>query len=142
MSRTRILIVDDDAAIRGLLRVIAERSNVITDEASDGVQALQLLDRNAYDAVLLDLAMPRVNGFDIIDCLRQKPQRPVVIVLSALATVTFRDLDPTVVNCIVRKPFDVDMLMALMIAAASELHEKRESAIAPPPRDAERQLRM
>ena len=129
MSATRILIVDDDAAIRGLLRVLAERSGIITDEAADGTQALQLLDTKIYDAVLLDLAMPRVNGFDIIDRLRHKSHRPVVIVLSALTTVRFTDLDPSIVHCVIRKPFDVDMLMARMVAAATQLHQQREQAI-------------
>ena len=122
----RILIVDDDASIRGLLRVIAERTGILADEASDGVHALELLDRNPYDVVLLDLAMPRVNGFDVIERLRSKIRRPAVIVLTALSRPNFRDIDPSVVHCVIRKPFDLELVMTLILSAATALYERRE----------------
>ena len=143
MSGPRILIVDDDAALRGLLRVLADRAGVVADEAADGTRALELLEAKNYDAVLLDLAMPHVNGFDIIKRLGHKTQRPVVIVLSALTRVSFADLDPSVVHCVVRKPFEIDMLMTLMVSAATELHQHRAAkAAAQPAADAGRELRL
>lgn len=143
MSGPRVLIVDDDASIRGLLRVLAERAGVVADEAADGIRTLELLGTKTYDAVLLDLAMPLVNGFDIINRLKHKTQRPVVIVLSALNRATFADLDPKVVHCVIRKPFDVEMVMALMVSAATELHQQRERmAAAQPPLDAGREFRL
>ena len=129
MSGPRILIADDDASIRGLLRVIAKRNALQADEAPNGVEALDLIDRNAYDVVLLDLAMPQVNGFDLIDRLRPKSRRPAVIVLTALSRISFLDLDPAVVHCVIRKPFDVDLLMALIVSVANALYERREKAL-------------
>jgi DNA-binding response OmpR family regulator len=120
------LIADDDASIRGLLRVIAQRNALHADEAPNGVEALDLIDRNAYDVVLLDLAMPQVNGFDLIDRLRHKSRRPAVIVLTALSQSSFQDLDPAVVHCVIRKPFDLDLLMTLTVSAANALYERRE----------------
>ena len=122
----RILIVDDDASIRGLLRVIAERTGILADEASDGIHAIELLDRNPYDVVLLDLAMPQVNGFDVIERLRSKIRRPVVIVLTALSRPNFRDIDPSVVHCVIRKPFDLDLVMTLIMSVATALYERRD----------------
>jgi DNA-binding response OmpR family regulator len=125
----RLLIADDDASIRGLLRVIAQRNALHADEASNGVDALDLLDRNVYDVVLLDLSMPHLNGFDLIDLLRHKSRRPAVIVLTALSRSSFRDLDPAVVHCVIRKPFDVDLLMTLIVSAANALYDRREKAV-------------
>jgi len=126
MSAPRILIADDDASIRGLLRVIAERAGILADEASNGADALELLDRNIYDVLLLDLAMPRVNGFDLIERVRHNSRRPAIIVLSALSRQALGELDPSIVHCIVRKPFDVDLLMALIVSAATALWQRRE----------------
>jgi len=122
----RILIADDDASIRGLLRVIAQRAGLHADEAANGAVALDLLDHNVYDVALIDLAMPHVNGFDLVDLLRHKSRRPVVIVLTALSRSGFRDLDPAVVHCVVRKPFDLDLLITLIVSAATALYERRE----------------
>jgi DNA-binding response OmpR family regulator len=122
----RILIVDDDASIRGLLSVIAGRTGILADEASDGVHAIELLDRHPYDVVLLDLAMPRINGFDVIERLRSKIRRPAVIVLTALSRPVFGDLDPSIVHCVIRKPFEVDLVMTLILSAATALYERRD----------------
>jgi DNA-binding response OmpR family regulator len=126
LSAPRILIADDDASIRGLLRVIAERNGILADEAANGVSALELLDRYTYDVLLLDLAMPMVNGFDLIERVRHKSRRPAIIVLSALSRPALGELDPSIVQCIVRKPFDVDLLMTLIVSAATALWQRRE----------------
>ncbi len=121
----RILIVDDDPSIRTLLSVVAARSGVSADIASDGLEAIQKLDAGAYDLVVLDLSMPRMNGFDLIARLRQRQPRPVVIVLTALHQSQFFDLDPEVVHCVVRKPFDLGTFMALFVATAADVSEAR-----------------
>ena len=126
LAGPRVLIADDDASIRGLLRVIAQRNALHADEAPNGVEALDLIDRNVYDVVLLDLAMPHLNGFDLIDLLHHKSRRPAVIVLTALSRSSFLGLDPAVVHCVIRKPFDVDLLMTLIVSAANALYERRE----------------
>lgn len=124
----RILIVDDDASIRTLLAVVAARSGVSADVASDGVEAMQKLAAEAYDLVVLDLSMPRMNGFDLIARLREREPRPVVIVLTALHHTQFLDLDPDVVHCVVRKPFDLDTFMALFVATAADISKARRLA--------------
>ena len=126
-SEPRILIVDDDSSIRGLLRVIAQRAGIVADEATDGVHCLELLDRRDYDLIVLDLAMPRLNGFDVIDRLRRRRPRPAVVVLTALGRSAFMDLDAEVVHCILRKPFDVDLLVSLIVTTAAGIHAARRS---------------
>jgi len=131
----RILIVDDDAAIRGLLRVVAERSGVRSDEAANGAHARELLERSPYDLVLLDLAMPSVNGFDLIDSLGGRPRRPAVFVLTALERHDFARLDPDVVHCVIRKPFDLELVATLIVATATALYEQRVRQSRPPSLD-------
>jgi len=138
MNSPRILIVDDDSSIRTLLSVVAGRAGVVADVASDGVEAMQKLQADAYDLVVLDLSMPRMNGYDLIERLRGRRPRPAVIVLTALPSKNFIDLDPEVVHCVVRKPFDLDTFMALFVATATEMcaARRQDNIIEFPQRDA------
>ncbi|HUJ15851.1 MAG TPA: response regulator [Thermoanaerobaculia bacterium] len=125
MTAPRILIADDDAAIRTLMRAVAARRGFIIDEAGDGSQCLGLLRRNTYDLLLLDLSMPFVNGFDVIARLRSERRRPAVVVVSALSRSALYDLDPDVVTCVLRKPFDVDVLASIIAKLATAVHGTR-----------------
>ncbi|HUJ15400.1 MAG TPA: response regulator, partial [Thermoanaerobaculia bacterium] len=122
----RILIVDDDSSIRTLLSVVASRAGVESDVAADGVEAMQKLGSSTYDVVVLDLTMPRMNGFDVVEKLRTRVPRPVVIVLTALPVSHPLDLDPSVVHCVVRKPFDLNTFVALFVATAADACATRE----------------
>jgi len=108
-EKARLLVVDDDRAIRQLLCTIIRREQMEADTAADGEEAIALLKRNRYSVILLDLMMPRVSGFDVIDWLRQNPPsfKPVVLVISAYADQRFRSVDPDVVAGVLRKPFEV-----------------------------------
>jgi len=127
MVNPRILIVDDDGSIRTLLSVVAARAGVSADVAADGVEAMRRIEEGDYDLIVLDLSMPRMNGFDLIERLRERKPRPAVIVLTALSRRDFLDLDPEVVHCIVRKPFDLNTFMALFVATATDVHEARHA---------------
>ena len=121
----RILIVDDDSSIRTLLSVVAARAGVESETAVDGLEAMQKLESGIYDLVVLDLSMPRMNGYDLIDRLRGRRPRPAVVVLTALPPIQYNALDPDVVHCIIRKPFDLGTFMALFVATAAEMCESR-----------------
>jgi len=121
----RILIVDDDSSIRTLLSVVASRAGVESESAVDGLEAMQKLESGTFDLVVLDLSMPRMNGYDLIDRLRGRRPRPAVVVLTALPPIQYNALDPDVVHCIIRKPFDLGTFMALFVATAAEMCESR-----------------
>jgi len=126
--KPRILIVDDDSSIRTLLSVVASRSGVESDVAADGVEAMQKLHEGTYDLIVLDLSMPRMNGFDLVRELRGRSPRPAVIVLTALPERHYGALDPDVVHCVVSKPFDLGTFMALFVATAADVCKSRSEA--------------
>ena len=79
---TRLLIVDDEANIREVVKEYAELNGYETDEAEDGLEALELVKQNDYDCVILDIMMPKLDGFSA--CKQIKKIRNVpVIMLSA-----------------------------------------------------------
>ena len=106
----RLLVVDDDAAIRQLMLAIFNPLNIEVDFAADGRTALSLLRREDYDAIVLDLFVPFVNGFEIISEMKATMPRllPHTMVLTAASPGTLRDFkDGKLVSCVMRKPFDL-----------------------------------
>ena len=68
-----ILIAEDDADIRGLLRLYLEGEGFRVLEADDGSKALELARTHSPDMAILDIMMPGLNGFELTRALRQKP---------------------------------------------------------------------
>lgn len=109
-AEKRVLVADDDPAIRQLLCTLIKRQKVAADCVADGAEAIELLEQHRYAVILLDLMMPRVDGFAVIDHLARHPDReskPIVFVVTAYADQRFKEVDSSVVAGIIHKPFDV-----------------------------------
>ena len=115
VSAKRVLIVDDDAVIRELLGTLLRQRDLTVDEASDGREALELLKENVYSVVLLDLLMPNVDGFGVLEGLTSSP---VVLVITGAERALVKQLDPKKIHGVVRKPFDAEELANLVVACA------------------------
>ena len=112
----RVLVVEDEDAIRALLVAALRREPFEVDAAADGAAALQLAREHAYAVIVLDLMMPRVNGFEFLDAFRAALQeaRSVIIILTAFDDSMVGRLRSDQVHAIVRKPFDVPQLVAMV----------------------------
>jgi CheY-like chemotaxis protein len=108
----RVLVADDDQAIRQLVCTIVRREGLEVDCAADGIEAIEQLRQHEYAVVLVDLMMPRIDGFGVLDHLKAHPQaiKPIVLVITAYADQTFKKVDPDVVTGVIRKPFEVSEL--------------------------------
>jgi CheY-like chemotaxis protein len=113
MKIPRVLIVDDDPGVRTLLVALLAHRGYAHELAEDGDEAIARLRRSAPDAVLLDLMLPKMNGFEVLRFLRaERPQTlPRVIVLTAASNATLRDFDTHGIRALVRKPFDINELL-------------------------------
>ena len=116
----RILVVDDDAEIRGLLTAILQRHDLVVDVAGDGGEATELLRQFHYAVVLVDLMMPGVDGFTLLERIAGKEviAPPVVLVITAADRASIQRLDTQRIHGIVRKPFDPDEIARLVVACA------------------------
>ncbi len=114
----RILVVDDEPAIRRFLRTSLGAQGYLVTEAEDGTTALEALRRSTVDVLVLDLGLPDIDGFDIIRRLREQGSALPIIVLSSRADETGKvqalDLGA---DDYVTKPFGVDELLARLRAA-------------------------
>lgn len=115
-----VLVVDDEPTIRALVAKIVERAGHRADLARDGADAIEKLEREHYDVLIVDLMMPIMDGYSVIDWVKQHADhKPAIIVVSAGDSAALRRLDGSVVHSIIRKPFDVDVLSDMISAAAA-----------------------
>ena len=82
-----ILVVDDEEPFRRLLKNELTRKGYSVSVAADGGEALRLMSNNAFDAVLLDVVMPGMDGLSLMKTLKEDPSAPPIIVLTGKATV-------------------------------------------------------
>src|SRR5258708_18064446 len=112
-----ILVVDDDGHIRSMLQVVLESEGYVVDMASDGLIALdKLIHQQALPAViLLDLQMPRMNGLQLIEALRQQEVACLdsIIVLSPIRAALQEACRLGISRCLA-KPFDLETLLLLV----------------------------
>ncbi len=109
----RVLVVDDEPPIRRFLRTSLTPQGYDVLEAQDGTEALDTIKRNAVDVVVLDLGLPNMHGFDVIERIRASKSAVPIIVLSSRADeagkVKALDLGA---DDYVTKPFGMDELLA------------------------------
>jgi CheY-like chemotaxis protein len=124
--QSRVLVVDDEPAIRALIAKIVQRAGFVVDTARDGAEAIEKLGGGDYSVLVIDLMMPNIDGYDVIDHIRTLSMpHPAIIVITAGDTASIRRLDPGMVHSVLRKPFDIDVLGDLIIAAAQTMAKER-----------------
>ena len=74
-----ILIADDEAEIRDILHLYLEQAGFHVVEAADGFETLSLLEKEAPDLLLLDIMMPKLDGYRVLKTLRENSNIPVII---------------------------------------------------------------
>ena len=119
-SGPAVLVVDDDKALRGLFTTLLSKSGFDVDTANDGRAAFDQIHRHPYSVILLDLMMPEVNGFELLERLqRDSPSLlPRVIVMTGASQRSIQKLDTTRIWGLIRKPFDIDNLVSSTLACA------------------------
>lgn len=120
-----VLLIDDDAAIRGMITTVLSHDGIRCDTATDGNEAIRKLRCQSYGTILLDLMLPDCNGFEVLRFL--KAERPEmlrrVIVLTAVSDATLRDFgDRAHVFDLMRKPFDIHTLRTRIRECREQSH--------------------
>lgn len=79
MEEKKILIVDDEPGIRDMIKEYISLDGFSADEAADGEEALELISKNEYDLLLLDVMMPKINGWKVLTKIRETSNVPVIM---------------------------------------------------------------
>ena len=127
----RILIVDDDDEIRELLEFDIASSGYFVDTAVNGLEGLNKALNNTYDLILLDVMMPKMNGFEVCKNIRQAKLAVPVLMLTAKGTI---DDKTTGFDCgaddYLVKPFDIqEVLLRIRVLLRRNIVNFEESPL-------------
>src|SRR5581483_4279048 len=119
-AENSVLVIDDDQALRGFFTTLLTKKGFTVDCASDGRVAYDQLIHQNYSVILLDLMMPGVNGFELLERIERDSPSLLdrVIVMTGASQRAVEKLDTSRVWGMIRKPFDIDQLVSSTIACA------------------------
>ena len=124
-SGRRILVIDDDLAIRVLLQAVLKRMKFTVELAEDGQVGLDKLKHDgSYDLILLDLMMPRVNGYEFIEQIGKDypDDRPHIIVFTAAGKRGVEKIPANAVCNSILKPFDLEKFVEMISDCIARSH--------------------
>jgi len=123
----RILVVEDEKKLAALIKKVLEKEKYAVDVAYDGQESLDYALTYPYDVIVLDILLPKKNGFEVIQELRNKKISPPVLMLTAKDAVEDKILGLDLgADDYLTKPFDVGELLARIRALV-----RRETAAKP-----------
>ncbi|HSP17502.1 MAG TPA: response regulator [Thermoanaerobaculia bacterium] len=130
-SNVRVLVVDDSALDRALLKVHLTKEGYHPDFATNGAEALQALesDPDHYDVVLLDRRMPDVDGLTVLARMKEHPKLRMIPVILETAATEARDVIEGIRTgawYYLTKPYDPQMLLSVVSAAANDYGEFKD----------------
>lgn len=111
--RPEVLVVEDDQQTREALKRVLEEYGCVVDTAADGEAAVDLIDRKRYTAIILDIALPKLSGTDVMEYVASTTPDLLesIIVVTGLSVGEIRKLFPTVCETL-SKPVIPSRLLA------------------------------
>lgn len=128
----KILIIDDNTDIRMLLEMTINAMGHEFNSTSSGLEGLEMIKREIYDLVLLDLTMPNFSGLDVLNALDEEglcTRQPIVLFTASLYLTT-SDMEEKLMNkeihSILSKPSDIDQIMQKINEIQAEFEFKNK----------------
>jgi len=130
--RARILVVDDEETVRGLCREFLELQGFTVEEARNGSEALEMMNRKSFSLILSDIMMPDINGLELASIVRKRFPDTLVILITGHGTIDLaKDAIQRGAFDFVTKPFKMTELKR-MVDRAMELRRQQLSVLPSP----------
>lgn len=122
----KILVVEDDFDIQELLQNFLQEAGYAITVANDGIEAIDIFANNQFDLILLDIMLPKIDGFGVCELIRKQSQVPIIM-LTALGgeEEQIRGLDLQVDDYIT-KPFSMPVLVRKIAAVLRRTNHQQE----------------
>lgn len=123
----RALVCEDDFTIRRMITTMLEREGFVVDAAEDGEAAIRMIDQQRYQLLVIDLMMPRVSGYAVVDYLKQNiPPSLKRIVVTTAATSALQNPFPEEICKLLAKPFDMDEFITFARTCSEDTLTRRK----------------
>lgn len=120
-SLRRALVCEDDSTIRQMVATILEREKFIVDMARDGEEAIQKIRAHQYQLLVIDLMMPKVSGYDVIEFLKENvPPSLKRILITTASTKALTNPFPEEICKILAKPFEMEEFITYARACSED----------------------
>ncbi len=120
-SRLNVLIIDDNEQITKMISSFLDMSNHDCTVVNDGKEGLELIKTKQYDSIVLDLAMPEFDGYEILDTIQREDSsqlsKIIILTASSVPIETIRKFKELGVSSCLQKPVDIDQLLSRIIDA-------------------------
>ena len=115
-SRLNVLIIDDNEQITKMISSFLDMSNHDCTVVNEGKEGLELIKTKQYDSIVLDLAMPEFDGYEILDTLQSEDpsqlRKIIILTASTVPIETVRKFKELGVSACLQKPVDIDQLLS------------------------------
>jgi two-component system OmpR family response regulator len=122
-SRLNVLIIDDNEQITKMISSFLDMSNHDCTIVNEGKEGLELIKTKQYDSIVLDLAMPEFDGYEILDTLQKEDpsqlRKIIILTASTIPIETVRKFKDLGVSACLQKPVDIDQLLSRITDATS-----------------------
>ncbi len=125
-SEIRVLVVDDEEINRLFLVDLLKMNNILPDQAKDGKDAVEKWQANTYTAILMDIQMPIMDGFDAARAIRQlekktgRPQTPIIAVTAYYSEESKNECTNSGMNTYIPKPVVIADLLKVILPLSEQ----------------------
>lgn len=120
-EKLRILVVDDESIVRVSCKRILEPEGFHVDIAADGYEAIELIKKQAYDIIITDLKMPKMDGLEVLQWIKRNSPASKVVVITGFSTpeIAERSVEAGATKYL-EKPFTPETLISVIQSAIKE----------------------
>lgn len=114
MGQRTVLVVEDEPAIRSLLSLTLQAEDYDVATAEDGLDAISQVHEQQPDAILLDLLLPTLDGWEVIESLHRESQGDPIPIIAMSAGQRWPSVGHQGVTAFLSKPFEIDTLLVVL----------------------------
>lgn len=126
------LVCEDDDAIREMIRTVLARDGFAVEAIGDGITAVSRIRDGGFDLIVLDLMIPGMSGFDVLEHLEStQPSRLKRVLITTAVPASMASRVPAGICHVLPKPFDIDTLLAFARECAEDTFSRRSRRLLP-----------